>query len=474
MTRPYDLHAIGALLDQNGLLVGDADCAPYQIGARYDAGKAAFVARPTTINELSAVVSWCVRNGVPFVPQSGNTGLVSGSTPDATGTQGVISTERLKDTFDVDLDNRTLTVDGGFRLSEINDRLRPYGLFFPIDLGADPCVGGMVSTNTGGARFLRYGDVRRNTLGVDVVLADADATVLRLGKGLRKDNTGIDWKQLFIGTSGAFGVVARATFNLEWLPAQTATALLVPSSDESVITLLARLEREFGAELTAFEGMSGEAIRYAVDHVPSLRNPFAGVLPSFAILLEVSRASMPRTGEGSLENQMEEVLAAIWESNDAPLQDAIVGRPTEIWALRHALSEGVKAAGQLVAFDLGFHRADVMQFRRKMREVLEREFPGVVAADFGHIGDGGLHFNLVIDRDLANADPMRIEQIRDRIVGVAVQQFGGSFSAEHGIGRKNQALYDLYTSDHLRSAADHLKRALATGRSGALLLGFHD
>lgn len=463
--------ALAAFLDPYGLLVGDADCAPYQNGARYDVGKAAFVARPSTVEQLSALVGYCVRNGLPFVPQSGNTGLVSGSTPDDTGMQGVVSTGRLKGTFELDPDNRTLTVDAGFRLSEINDRLQPHGLFFPIDLGADPCAGGMVSTNTGGARFLRYGDVRRNTLALDVVLADAAGTVLQLGGGVRKDNTGIDWKQLFIGTSGAFGVVARATFNLERLPAQTATALLVPGSDEGVMVLLARLEREFGADLTAFEGMSGEAIRCALDHVPSLRNPFAGALPRFAILLEVSRASMPRAGETPLETQMEEVLATIWESEEAPLQDAVVGRPEEIWALRHALSEGVKAAGQLVAFDLGFRRADVMRFRREMRETLEREFPGVTAADFGHVGDGGLHFNLVVERGSASAEAAAIERMRDRVFRVAVEQFGGSFSAEHGIGRKNQALYDRYTSEHLRLIAACLKRTMAPGRTGALSLG---
>lgn len=464
------LNALGSLLDDKGLIVEAADRVSYETGARFDHGKAAFVARPTTTDEVSAVLSYCVRNGIALIPQSGNTGLVSGSIPDGTGEQGVLSLDRLKTLFDLDIDNRTLTVDAGFRLSEINRRLEPHGLFFPIDLGADPCAGGMAATNTGGARFLRYGDVRRNTLGLEVVLADVEGTVLQLGGGLRKDNTGPDWKQCFIGTSGAFGVITACTFNVERLPRQMATALLVPGSDEAVLELLKRFEEYFGADLTAFEGMSGTAMAHALHHQPSLRNPFPQKeLPDFVVLVEVSRTSAPRTGDMSLDEHLEQALAELWESESAPLLDAVIGSPTEMWALRHTLSEGVKTAGKLIAFDLSFRRSVAMQFRSQMRTRLAENFAGVTVADFGHIGDGGLHFNLVVDRSIdMNADG--VEAVRDYVVTAAVEEFGGSFSAEHGLGRKNQAQYDRYTADRLKAMAMHFKRATSPGQLGSSLL----
>ena len=326
-----------ALLGAGGLLTDRADMAGYEKGARYDSGRAAFVARPASVEAVSDVVGYCARHAIPLVPQSGNTGLVAGSTPDDSGTEGVLSLERLRSTFDLGVDNRSLRVDAGFRLSEINARLEPHGLFFPIDLGADPMAGGMVATNTGGARFLRFGDVRRNTLGLKVVLGDAAGTTVELGAGLRKDNTGVDWKQLFIGTSGAFGVITECTFNLERLPQQTATAYLVPRSPEHVTVLLNAMEEQLGTYLSAFEGMSGAAIRRTLAHVEALRNPFpGGTVPDYVILAEVSRSWSRRESEQPLEAVLEEVLVEIWNQPDGPLADAFVGPAHEMWALRHA------------------------------------------------------------------------------------------------------------------------------------------
>jgi FAD/FMN-containing dehydrogenase len=390
------------LLGEGGLLTGRAEMSRYENGARYDAGRAAFVARPASTEAVSAVLAYCARHSIALVPQSGNTGLVAGSTPDGSGVEGVLSLERLRSTFELDLDDRTLRVGAGYRLSEINARLEPHGLFFPIDLGADPMAGGMVATNTGGARFLRFGDVRRNTLGLKVVLGDATGTVIECGIGLRKDNTGVDWKQLFIGTSGAFGIVTECTFNLERLPQQSATAYLVPRSETHVAALLMAMEERLGTYLSAFEGMSGAAITRTLAHVEALRNPFpGGTVPDYVILVEVSRSWPRRDTEQPLEAVLEEVLAEIWNQPDEPLADAFVGPAHEMWALRHALSEGIKSAGYVVGLDLSFRRGEVMRFRRRMSDLLAREFPDVEICDFGHVGDGGVHFNLVVPREAA-------------------------------------------------------------------------
>ena len=470
MVAGRHIAALRELLGDKGLLAARDDMSGYETGARYDRGKAAFVARPVSTQQVSAVVSYCMRNGLALVPQSGNTGLVSGSTPESGGAQGVLSLDRLTSGFDLDRANRTVKAGAGMRLSDLNARLEEQGLFFPIDLGADPRLGGMIATNTGGSRFLRYGDVRRNTLGLTVVLADEAGTILQLGSALRKDNTGIDWKQLFIGTCGAFGVVTECVLNVEPMPKQAATALLVPASPDKVPTLLALMEEAFGPGLSAFEGMSGNAMRAALDHVPSLRNPFgAGKFPDLAILMEVSRTNALRSGEQTLDALLEEVLASVWERENTPLADAVIGPSQELWALRHALSEGVKHAGRLIAFDLSFRRGDIMPFLGRMKAEMPERFPGVLICDFGHVADGGVHFNLAIAKDDPRlADDAFETRLREWVFSVCVEDFGGSFSAEHAIGRKNQAVYDRYTPTEIRRLAADLKAAIAPGPLGSI------
>ena len=472
MTDPAIIAELRAVLGDGGLLTEPADLAPYESGARYDRGRAAFVARPRSTAEVSRTVGLCVRHGVTLIPQSGNTGVVAGSTPDMSGTQAVLSLDRLTAPFALDRINRSVTAGAGLRLSELNRRLAPDHLFFPIDLGADPRLGGMIATNTGGSRFLRYGDVRRNTLGLTVVLADPDGTVLNLAAGLRKDNTGPDWKQLFIGTSGSFGVVTECVLNLEPLPQQTAAALLVPASPDKVPDLLIAMEQALGFYLSAFEGMSRNAMAAAFAHAPSLRNPFAGgAIPDFAILTEVSRSWLPRPGEQPLSAVLEDVLADLLGRADPLLGDALVGRPEEMWTLRHALSEGVRQSGKLVAFDLSFRRGDIMRFIAHMKAEMPKRFSGITICDFGHVGDGGVHFNLVLDRADPRAGDAGFEQgLRDWVFEVAVAGFGGSFSAEHAIGRRNQGMYARYTEAQLRRLAAGFKAATSPGPLGAVEL----
>jgi FAD/FMN-containing dehydrogenase len=472
MTDPSVLAELRAILGEPGLLTAKPDLAPYESGARYDRGTAAFVARPQSTAETSRTVALCVRHGIALIPQSGNTGVVAGSTPDASGRQAILSLDRLTAPFALDRVNRSVTAGAGLRLSELNQRLAADHLFFPIDLGADPRLGGMIATNTGGSRFLRYGDVRRNTLGLKVVLADRDGTVLDLASGLRKNNTGADWKQLFIGTSGSFGVVTECVLSLEPLPQQTAAALLVPASESSVPDLLVAMEQALGAYLSAFEGMSKNAMAAAFAHAPSVRNPFAGgVIPDFAILAEVSRSWPQRDGEQPLNAVLEEVLAALLGRAEPLLRDALVGRAEEMWTLRHALSEGVRQSGKLFAFDLSFRRGDIMRFSTHMKAELPRRFPGITVCDFGHVGDGGVHLNLVLPRaDPRATDPAFEQSLRDFVVAVAVEDFAGSFSAEHAIGRRNQAMYARYTQAELRRLAAQFRAATSPGPLGAVEL----
>ncbi len=450
----------------------EADRSSWSQGWRGEGGAAAFVIRPADTGAVAAAVASCVRHGIAFVAQSGNTGLVGGSTPDATGGQAVLSLERINRVCEIDPDNRSVRVGAGMRLSELNARLEPYGLFFPIDVGADPMVGGMVATNTGGARFLRYGDVRANTLGLTVVLADAAGTVLRLDRSLRKDNTGPDWKQLFIGTSGAFGIVTEAVLSVEPLPRERAAAVLVPRDEAAVTELLAPLETHLGNDLSALEFMSGNAMRHALEHTRSLRNPFAdGPLPEIALLVEIARPHVADDGEPTLADVLERRLGAIWAEPEAPLADARLGPPEPLWMLRHALSEGVQKAGKLFAFDLAFARGDVMRFRASMRQRLAADWPELEVCDFGHVGDGGIHFNLVCPERERCAQAGYEETLRDTVVAHAVEGFGASFSGEHAIGRTNQRHYDRYTPDPHKTLADRLTAALGSNPTGAVRFG---
>lgn len=460
-----------AMLGADAVLTEAADIAPYEQGARSDRGRAASVLRPRDTRQVSAAVGYCVRNGLPLVPQAGNTGVVAASGPDASGTQVVLSIDRINTGFQLDPGNRSLRCDAGFRLSQVNQRLAESALHFPIDLGADPMLGGMIATNTGGSRFLRFGDVRRNVLGLTVVLADAQGTVLDLMSPLRKNNTGVDWKQIFIGTAGAFGIVTECEINLEFLPVQTATALLVPRDGGAVMPLLAAMEQRLGGYLSAFEGMSHNAIAAAVAHVPSLRNPFQGTpAPDYAILCEVTRSWPRRADEQSLDEVLEQALAEIWGAETPLLSDALVGPPAELWALRHALPEGVRHIGRVVAFDLSFRRQDVFAFCDRMKDELPRRHPGVLICDFGHVGDGGVHFVLAFPPESAFGTAEE-PGLRDWVYRIAVEEFGGSFSAEHGIGPKNQAIHDRYTAQDLRRMADGLKALTSPGRLGVARYG---
>ena len=364
----------------------------------------------------------------------------------------------------VDVDNRTVEVAAGIRLSTLNETLAPYGFFLPVDLGADPMIGGMVATNTGGARFQRYGSMRRQVLGLEVVLPDSDGTILDLASGLRKDNSHLDLKQLFIGTSGAFGIVTRAVLELQRLPQQTATALIVPWDDASLPILLRHLEERCCEYLTAFEGMSQNAMERALHHVKHLRNPFAhGAIPSYAILVELTRGWLPREGEMDLPSFLESVLAEMFESDEPLLNDALVGRSEDLWAIRHALSEGLRASGYVIAFDLSLRRSDLARFRQEIIRLLNESFPELAICDFGHIGDGGVHFNLVhADRP----DAEYISRVRSQVLDVVVNRYGGSFSGEHALGQSNQALYDRYVPGLIQELSASVQQAIGTSTLG--------
>jgi len=467
MERERLIADLKALVGGGDVLTAPEDVAPYNTAARYDGGAAALVVRPRTTAEVSAVVAYCVSREIRLVPQGANTGLVAGSTADASGQQVVLSLDLLREPLAIDAANRTVRVGAGVRLSALNAALEPHGLFLPIDLGADPTIGGMAATNTGGARFIRYGDMRRHVLGLQVVLADRRGEVIELKGGLRKDNTGLDLRQLFVGSSGALGVITEVEVEVHPRPRQTAAGLVMLADADASLSLLQHVERDAGELLTAFEGMSQAALEAALGHVPNLRNPFRDGAPPYAVLIELTSARPQREGEPPLSEVLEACLADWLETAGETALDILVGAPEPLWAIRHAISEGLRAKGKVIGFDLSFRRSDLPAFRRLAVERLGREFPEVEICDFGHIGDGGVHFNLVAAPD-APLSPERMQALRTCVYDLAVGQFGGSYSGEHGLGRANLDWYRAFTPDLVRELSGGVQNVFAEAPLGSV------
>ncbi|MBL8728527.1 MAG: FAD-binding oxidoreductase [Planctomycetes bacterium] len=433
-------------LGERGVLVSPADRVRFETGWRYGKGVARCVARPASTAEVAATLQLAARHGARVVAQGANSGLVAASTPDLSGTMLVLSLERLNQTIDLDPHGRTVLVDGGVLLSQLNEALAPHGFWFPVDLGADPQIGGMVATNTGGTRLLKYGDVRHNLLGVEVVLGDG--RVLSLLNTLRKNNTGLDAKQLFVGTTGVFGVVTRAVLQVAPVPKQRAVALVACDGGDAVLDLLRAVEAELGDVLSAFEVMSANALGPVFAHQPNLRRPFAE-LPPYSVLVELSSTLPPATLH--LENALEACLGAHLERAGEHVLDVLVGKGEEFWQMRHHISESLRSEGKMLAFDVSVPRSRLPAFTAAVGKLLAEDHPQVRLCDYGHWGDGGTHLNLLWrETDVADSAAL-VRELQSRIYDLAVRDFAGSYSAEHGVGPHNQAFYDRYTDAQVKA-----------------------
>lgn len=430
--------------------------------ARGPAGAPADVVRPASTEEVRSVVRWARSHRIRLLPQGANSGLVGASTPPPTGATPsaqplvVLSTDRLVDGLEIDATDRTAIVPAGVRLSTLNEAAARVGLWFPIDLAADPAIGGMVATNTGGARMLRHGDVRRRTLGVEVVLADDDASVVDTLRTFRKNNTGIDLTGTFVGSSGRLGIVTRAALDLAVVPAETACLLAPLDHADDAVRLLVHLESSLGEALAAFEVMSAAAIGAAaeVGHA----SPCAAA--PFTVLVEAA---------GAIGTS--ELLDRVVASSPAPMDDAVVLPPTRAWAVRHAITDGLRTMGTVLGHDVAVPRRALPAFRDRVVAEVAAQWPDALVADFGHWGDGGMHCTVVLPPTTPadGIDEIRAG-VRDLVFSVAVDGFGGSYSAEHGIGPGTAAWWRHHTD----AAQQHLIASLAGSCDPLGVLGHPD
>lgn len=437
-TRDSFLQRLGEIVGPANVLTASEDVARYVSDWRRTyPGAARAVVRPANTGEVSAVVSACRAHGVPVVPQGGNTGLVGGSTPDASGAEVVLSLDRMTAVRRVDCLNNTLTLEAGCTVLAAQEAASRVGRLFPLSLASEgsATVGGVLATNAGGEQVLRYGNARELTLGVEVVLADG--RVLESLAGLRKDNTGYDLKQLFIGSEGTLGVVTAATLRLYARPRNVLTAWMAVNDPSAAVQMLARLTDAVGERVTAFELIGRQALSQVLAHpVGGMRDPLPGDY-EWAVLFDVSETS----ARIDLSPAVEDVLGAAME--DGLVLDAVIAsserQAHELWALRDHVPEAQRLDGPSIKHDISVSTSQIPDFIAEAGAALEQALPGIRRVCFGHVGDGNLHYNQSKPAGMADAEFRAREDDVHDIVHAVTARMHGSISAEHGIGRLKQA-----------------------------------
>ena len=414
------------------VLTEPADVEPYIVDwrGRYR-GAVRAVVRPASTHEVAAVVALCAEARVPIVPQGGNTGMCGAATPDASGHEVVVSLGRLRAIRAVDPGNATLTVEAGVTLAEVQHAAASADLLFPLSLASEgTCtIGGNLATNAGGTAVLRYGNTRDQVLGVEVVLADG--RVLNALRGLRKDNTGYDLKQLFIGSEGTLGIVTAAVLKLYAAASTRMTALAALASVAHGVDHLRYLKRALGDRLVGFELVSGPALRLSRKHHPALPDP----LPDhdWYVLVQANDS----TNGVPLAAQVEDACAHAAETG--VIVDATIAQSQEqadrLWALRENISEAQRRQGPNIKHDISLPISAIPAFIEDAGAALAAAFPGVQLVIFGHLGDGNLHYNVAAPAGEAAAQFLANTAAVNRIVHDRVVAAGGSISAEHGIGQ---------------------------------------
>ena len=395
-------------------------------------GRALAVVRPGHTAEVAAVVKACTAAGVSIVPQGGNTGLVVGAVPDDSGTQVVLNLTRMNAVRAIDGDNLTMTVEAGCVLQVLQETAERAGFLFPLSLAAEgSCtIGGNLATNAGGTQVVRYGNARELCLGLEVVTAQGE--VWNGLSGLRKDNTGYDLRDLFVGSEGTLGVITAATMKLYPLPAAQLTAWAAVPSLEAAVQLLGLAHRHLGAGLTGFEVMGRFALSLVAKHFPQQRVPLWADHP-YCVLLENSDSE----SEDHARGQFERLLETAFENG--VVSDAVVAENLSqahaLWHIRESIPLAQAEEGLNIKHDISIPVSKIPAFCAETDALLQREIPGVRLVNFGHLGDGNLHYNVQAPEGGDPATFLREQEERvNHLVFDQVARFEGSISAEHGVG----------------------------------------
>ncbi|MEH3091625.1 MAG: FAD-binding oxidoreductase [Agrobacterium cavarae] len=413
------------------------------------------VIRPRKVEDVAATVRLCAELALAIVPQGGNTGLVLGGVPDAPDHQIVLSLERMNAIRAIDTDDFSAVVEAGCILSEFKDAVQEKGMFFPLSLGAQgSCrIGGNVSTNAGGINVLRYGMTRELVLGLEVVLADG--TIWNGLSTLRKDNRGIDLKQLFIGAEGTLGIITAVSVKLYPNPEHVETALLGLNSLDDAIKLYRRARRECCDLMSAFEFMPPVAFTLAMEAIPDLKMPIAGDYAAY-VLMEISGSGLVDTSDlmsRFLEGVMEDglVLDGVIASSRAQAQS--------LWMFREGMNEGQALRGAHMRTDISVPLARLAEFVAEAEAALANDLPECLAVSYGHVGDGNVHLNVLPPNGSTREERDHYIYQAKVIVNAVLDRYAGSISAEHGIGRLKRGDFESRLGPVQREMIERLKAA---------------
>jgi FAD/FMN-containing dehydrogenase len=433
------LDALRAIVGDKGLITDEGEMQPFVTDWRgLRKGKALCVVLPASTQEVSAVVALCAQNGQPVFPLGGNTGLCFGAVPESGRSDRlgiVLSLRRMNRIREIDTASGLATVDAGVVLGALHEAASGAGRQFPLHLGSEGSaqIGGLISTNAGGTGVVRYGPMRDLVAGLEVVLADG--RVLNDLAGLRKDNTGYMLRHLFMGAEGTLGVITGAVLRLHPRTPNTAHAWVSAAGPEAAVALLAALQGRAGSYIQAFELVSASQFELVRRHVPRVRFPFAEI-PAWSVLIELGSEDATT----ALDAILEEVLAAFLA--DGRALDAIIAasqqQAADFWHARHSVSEANKKEGIGIVHDVAVRSSDAAAFIAAADKVAAARFPEAKTQAVCHLGDGNVHYVLMFQREFWNALPDReaFALEVERAIHDAGAAFNGTFSAEHGVGRK--------------------------------------
>lgn len=455
---PEILQRLKDVVGDKGFVDGEIDMAPYLVERReLYRGRAAAVVRPASTAEVSAVMRIAHEAGVAVVPQGGNTGLVGGQIPDESGAEIVLSLSRMNAVRGIDVANNTLTVDAGVTLAAAQAAARDADRLFPLSLASEgSCqIGGNLATNAGGTQVLRYGNARDLVLGLEVVMANGD--VWDGLTGLRKDNTGYDLKQIFLGSEGTLGIITGAVLKLFPRPLSVETGFAAVPSVEAAVRLLRVADGLAGGQVSSFELVPRIGVEFVTAHVEGASDPLADPSPWY-VLIEMTagmeEARLAETMEAALAEGLEQGLVS----------DAAVARSetqrADFWRLREALSDVQRAEGGSIKHDISVPVSKMADFIAQASAAVTARLKGVRVVAFGHIGDGNVHFNLSQPVGADKAAFLALWGEMNAIVHGIVRGMGGSISAEHGVGRLKRDEIAATKSPVEMAAMRALKQAL--------------
>jgi len=453
LIKPSLKEKCAAIVGSNNLISNAADMVAYEqdVWSRYR-GRAAFVLRPSTADEIAEILIATGKEGVAVVPQGGNTGLVNGSIPDNSGRQVVLSLSRMNKIRKVEPRGDFIVAEAGVVLADLQKAAEDVGRFFPLSLGAEgSCqIGGNIATNAGGLNVLRYGMTRELVLGLEVVLANG--TIWNGLQSVRKDNTGYDLKQIFIGSEGTLGVITAASLRLLPPQRERVTIWLTVPSAEQALALFSTFRSQFGDVISSFELLHSNGVELAIRHLENCRRPVSDP-QDWHVLIEFAW-----TFENGLRERVEGFIENLFETGGC--KDGTIAenesQRLNMWRIREGQSEAARNQGVIIRNDVSVSIEKIPALLDSMEKWTAAQPVEILSMPFGHLGDGNIHYNCLVSQDDVDwAEPRLLEALYDE-----VQRRGGSISAEHGLGRLKSRSVQKRKSACEWQLAESLKKTL--------------